>query len=119
MKDKSSIGKSHKLTSNNHKPIEKRYNKDGTKCKVTFRLPAKAAKSDSNVCLAGEFNNWDIENTQLKKLKNGEFKVIVDLQLGREYRFKYLINGTRWENHWNADKYVLNEYGSKDSVVIL
>jgi len=99
------------------KPIEKRYNKSGDKCKVTFRLPREAVENVSKVNLVGEFNNWSIEQTPLEKLKNGEFKVTLDLEAGKEYRFKFLIDGQNWENHWNADKYVKNQFGYEDSVV--
>lgn len=101
------------------KPIEKRYNKAGTNCKVTFRLPGDATRDVNSVNLAGEFNNWSTENTPMTRLKSGEFKVTLDLEPGREYRFRFLLDGVRWENHWNADKYVKNRYGTEDSVVIL
>ena len=46
-------------------------------------------------------------------------KLDLNLESDREYRFKYLIDGDKWENDWNADKYLTNEYGSDDSVVIV
>lgn len=99
--------------------LEKRYNKAGTNCKVTFRLPAEAVKGAEMVNLVGEFNNWSILQTPMKKLKSGEFKVTVDLEPGREYRFRFLIDGERWENHWKADRYISNAFGNEDSVVVL
>jgi hypothetical protein len=39
--------------------------------------------------------------------------------MGRAYRFRYLLDGVRWENDWHADDYVLNVHGSHDSVVIV
>jgi hypothetical protein len=41
------------------------------------------------------------------------------LETGREYRFKYLIDGKRWENDWHADRYEPNIYGTDDSVVVI
>ena len=38
---------------------------------------------------------------------------------GRAYRFRYLLDGHRWENDWDADAYVPNGFGSDDSVVDL
>lgn len=102
-----------------NKPLEKRYTKDGSKCKVTFRLPKEATVDVRKVNLVGEFNNWSIEQTPLKQLKSGEFKVTMDLEPGREYRFRFLLDGDKWENHWNADKYVQNEYGTEDSVAVV
>jgi hypothetical protein len=52
-------------------------------------------------------------------LKNGEFAVTLDLESGRDYRFRYLINGEIWENDWNADRYEANIFGSDDAVVVV
>ena len=43
----------------------------------------------------------------------------VDLDAGRAYRFRYLIDGQRWDNDWAADAYVPNDFGGDDSVVDL
>ncbi|MEW6601714.1 MAG: PilZ domain-containing protein [Nitrospirota bacterium] len=96
----------------------KQYLKNG-KCKVSFRLPSAAAPDARNVALAGEFNNWDTTATPMKRLKNGDFKITLSLDSGREFRFRYLIDGTRWENDWSADKYLPNDFGADDSVVVL
>jgi 1,4-alpha-glucan branching enzyme len=99
--------------------IQKKYLKSGTVCKVTFALSKDAAKSASSVNLVGDFNNWDTNANPMKGLKSGEYKLTLNLNSGREYRFKYLIDESNWENEWNADKYVRNEYGSDDSVIIV
>lgn len=100
------------------KGFTKKYLNNG-KCKVTFRLPRAAAPDAQQVTMAGEFNNWDATAAPMTRLKNGDFKLTLDLDAGREYRFRYLIDGNRWENDWCADRYVRNEYGADDSVVAL
>ena len=55
----------------------------------------------------------------MKKLKDGTFKTTIDLEAGKEYQFKYLIDGKVWENDWSADKYVPNEFTSENSVVVV
>ena len=35
----------------------------------------------------------------------------------KEYKFKYFIDGERWENDDAADEYVTNEHGTEDSVI--
>ena len=55
----------------------------------------------------------------MKKLKNGDFKATIKLHRDKEYKFRYFIDGTRWENDWCADKYVPNTFGSDDSLVIV
>ena len=100
--------------------IKKQYLKDKSVCKVTFSLPKKAAASAKTVHLVGEFNNWDEKATPMKKLKNGSFSITLKLDTGREYQFRYLIDGTEWENDWNANKYVPTQFGdSENSVVVV
>jgi hypothetical protein len=41
------------------------------------------------------------------------------LEAGRAYRFRYLLDGCRWENDWQADAYLPNEFGGEDSVIDL
>lgn len=100
--------------------IKKQYPKDKSVCKVTFSLPKKAAASAKKVHLVGEFNNWDQKAMPMKKLKNGSFSITLELETGREYQFRYLIDGTKWENDWEANKYVPTQFGdSENSVVVV
>ena len=43
----------------------------------------------------------------------------VGLEAGRAYRFRYLLDGHRWDNDWAADAYEPNDFGAGDSVVDL
>ncbi len=99
--------------------FKKEYLKSRSVCKVTFRLPKEAALRVKKVTIVGEFNNWDKESNQMKRLKDGNFLLTVELAKGKEYRFRYLIDGNRWINDWYADKYLKNPYGGEDSVVIV
>jgi 1,4-alpha-glucan branching enzyme len=99
--------------------IKKEYLKRKNVCKVTFRLPRIAVPEAKTVCVVGEFNNWNIYGNTMKKLKSGDFTLTLDLEPGREYQFRYLIDESRWENDWNADKYVTSPYGDSDNSVIV
>jgi 1,4-alpha-glucan branching enzyme len=88
-------------------------------CRVTFRFPKEAAPDARNVIVAGDFNNWDKEAHPMKKLRNGNFAVTLELEKGRKYQFRYLIDGDRWENDWHADMYEPNPFGGNNSVVAL
>ena len=99
--------------------LKKQYLKSNSACKVTFRLPKNAAPDAVSVSIVGEFNNWDMSEHQMKKLKNGDFSATIELPCNREYRFRYLIDSSRWENDWCADKYLPNKHGSDDSVVVV
>lgn len=99
------------------KGMKKQYIKSGSVCKVSFRLQKEAVKGARRVNIVGDFNDWSIEANPMKQLKSGEFTLTLDLKSGREYSFRYLVDGYRWENDWNADRYERNIYGSDDSVV--
>jgi len=99
--------------------VKKQFYEKTSVCKVTFKLTKDIVNSANRVNLAGEFNNWDINNIPMKKLKGGEYSVSVNLPKGREYQFKYLIDGNSWMNDKDADKHVLNEFQTQNSVVVL
>ncbi len=98
--------------------ISKSYLKSKPACKATFRFPGKACPGAKTVHLVGEFNGWDRAATPMKKLKNGDFSVVVILEKGRPYQFRYLIDGSRWENDWQADRYVPTQFGDAENSVV-
>ena len=97
--------------------LKKLYLKTKEFCKVTFRLPKEAAQEANVVTLVGDFNEWNTDETPMQKLKNGDFTVTVELACNSDYKFKYLIDNSRWENDWQADEYSPNDYGGDDSLV--
>jgi len=99
--------------------INKEYLGADSFCRVTFRLPKEAAGSAKKVTIVGDFNNWDAEASRMKRLRGGAYETTLELPAGREYRFRYIIDGHRWENDWRADAYKPNIYGCEDSVVIV
>lgn len=100
--------------------IKKQYLKRKPVCKVTFRLPGEAAGFAGSANIVGEFNDWNIYATPMKKLKTGSFSVTIDLEPNREYQFRYLLDDEIWENDGEADKHVLHPYGDgENSVVVL
>lgn len=92
--------------------------KSGNVCAVTFTLPKVAAPNAKNVCIVGDFNNWNIRAHSMQKVKNGDYVVTLNLEGGKEYQFRYLIDESTWENDWNADRYVKNPYGDSDNSVV-
>jgi 1,4-alpha-glucan branching enzyme len=99
--------------------LKKLYLKTKELCQVTFRLPKEAAPEADQVTLVGDFNQWDTNETPMQKLKNGDFKVTLELACEQEYKFRYLIDNSQWENDWQADKYTPNGFGTDDSIVII
>ncbi|OQY40729.1 MAG: glycoside hydrolase [Spirochaetaceae bacterium 4572_7] len=97
--------------------IKKRVLKSKPECKVTFVLDKEACSDAETVTIVGDFNNWNRSETQLKKSKNGDFTVTMNLASGKDYQYRYLINDNKWINDWNADSYAPTEYDSENSVV--
>ncbi len=98
---------------------EQKLKTSAPKCEVTFRLPKKAVPGAQEVSIVGDFNNWNITETPMKKHKNGDFALTLELPCNREYRFRYLINASSWENDSFADKYIPGSYVCDDSVAVL
>jgi 1,4-alpha-glucan branching enzyme len=99
--------------------LKKEYLKSKKVCKVTFRLPKIAVTDAKNAYVVGDFNEWNMYASPMKKLKSGDYTITLELEPGREYQFRYLINETKWENDWNADKYVKSPYGDSDNSVVI
>ena len=95
--------------------LKKTYTKTRRVCRVTFGLPPEIDAQTAFLC--GEFNNWDRTSHPMKRRKNGSFSLTLSLEPGKQYRFRYLLDGERWENDWAADAYVPNSLGSDDSIV--
>jgi 1,4-alpha-glucan branching enzyme len=91
--------------------------KNATSFQVTFELPPEVNAQTAFLC--GEFNDWDTQSLPMKRRKDGGFSVKLSLKPGRAYRFRYFLDGDRWENDWDADDYVQNSLGSMDSVIQL
>ena len=94
--------------------IKKQYLKSKPVCKVTFSVPAKEAKK---VAVVGNFNEWNTEATELKKLKNGTFKTTVDLASENSYEFRYVVDGN-YVNDEQADAYAWNDFAAAENCVI-
>jgi 1,4-alpha-glucan branching enzyme len=83
---------------------------------VTFSCPKQPRLSASDVHLVGDFNGWDKTANPMRKRKR-KFRSQPFSERGREYQFRYLLI-ERWENDWQADKY-LREFGGDNSVVVV
>ena len=87
------------------------------KARVTFTVDPQVGAQAAAVC--GEWNDWSAGAGIMQRDGEGGFSVTVDLDAGRAYRFRYLLDGQRWDNDWAADAYVRNDFGGDDSVVDL
>ena len=94
---------------------ETRSDSDG-RVLTTFRLPDVVGAE--TVFVVGEFNDWSATAHPMEHV-DGAFIAFIALAPGRAYRFRYLLDGERWVNDWEADAYVPNEFGGDDSVIDL
>jgi len=95
--------------------LTKKYAEDKKTCKVTFKLPAEV--NAKTAFLVGDFTNWEKKPLKMTPHKNGSFSTSVTLKAKKEYRFRYILDGNRWENDWEADSYVRNPFGTDDSLI--
>ncbi|MDD2303885.1 MAG: isoamylase early set domain-containing protein [Prolixibacteraceae bacterium] len=97
--------------------FKKQFLKSKPVCKVSFRLDAAEASGAKKVQLLGDFNNWDKSVEPMTALKSNDFTATLELEAGKEFQFRYLIDGTKWKNDSQADSYVANSFGEENSVV--
>jgi 1,4-alpha-glucan branching enzyme len=101
-----------------NKLMKRKHSSDKTQCCVTFWLPKEAAPDAKSVAVAGSFNDWCLDRHVMKQLKNGDFSLDIELPSGKEHEFRFVIDGGRWENAPNADKYVRSDFGNCENSVI-
>ena len=84
--------------------------------RVVFTVP-NAIWADK-ICLVGDFNDWHRTSHLFCRDREGNWTITIDLNLGRAYQFRYLIDGETWRNDGQADAYVHNLYGTDNFVVV-
>lgn len=87
------------------------------KLHVTFQFPA--AIWAESVYLVGDFNGWNSRSHPFTRLRDdGCWQVMIELETGRAYQFRYLVNGTQWQNDNHADGSAPNPLGGDNSVIL-
>ena len=80
--------------------------------KVTFEYFAPQAKK---VQLAGDFNGWNAQKTDLKKGKNGKWDATLNLSPGR-YQYRFCVDDN-WQNDQKPVECIPNPYGTWNCVI--
>ncbi|MEO6135596.1 MAG: isoamylase early set domain-containing protein [Ginsengibacter sp.] len=74
--------------------------------RITFSLPAEAVQGASEVKLLGDFNNWNPENApRLERQADGSYKAVTELEAGRTYHYRFLLDNGNWVNDYSAQQY--------------
>lgn len=100
--------------------LTKQFLKSRAACKVKFRLEPEEVGQTTEVYLVGEFNDWDERSIPMRRVKGGAFTVEVELETGREYRFRYLfVDGEcGWHNDCRADSYEYCTFAGCDNSLV-
>jgi hypothetical protein len=56
-------------------------------------------------------NNWDRDSLPFRHTRAGNWEIEVEMDQGREYRFRYLLDEVHWRYDWHADKHAPNSKG--------
>ena len=88
--------------------------KNGKTVTFVYRPDQTACR---DVALAGSFNDWQPDKGKMTRQKDGTYRKRVTLNPG-EYRYKFVVD-QRWVEDPQADKQATNEFGTKDSVVVV
>ena len=105
--------------SDNHQRMKREHSSDKTRCRVTFWLQREAVPDAASVAMAGSFNDWSVDRNPMERLENGDLSLELDLEAGKEWEFRFVIDGRRWENAWNADKYAWSDLAQCENSVIV
>lgn len=101
--------------------LKKKYIKSRKVCQVVFELPADQIPEGievESVHVVGDFNDWDLTATPMKRSRQKVYRATVDLEPEQTYQFRYVVNGNHWLNDWQADDYVANNFGEDNCVVV-
>jgi len=82
--------------------------------RVVFELPA-CVWADQ-VYLVGDFNGWDEKTIPFQQDRNGVWRAAVDLPVGRQFQFRYLVDGS-WRTDYHADGHAESPYHTTNSAI--
>ena len=88
--------------------------KKSFKRRITFSLKATHA---SEVCLVGDFNNWDAGANPMKLDEDGRWKTSLLFPPGK-HEFKFLVDGN-WREGTKEEQTVPNCFGTLNNVLII
>lgn len=94
--------------------LSKRYFKTRDEVEVTFQLDDADIES---AALVTDSRDWEPQPMARTARGKGPFKLKVRFPKDHTVQFRYLIDGSRWENDDAADDYWPNALGSDNSVV--
>ncbi|WP_101757396.1 isoamylase early set domain-containing protein [Oceanicoccus sp. KOV_DT_Chl] len=93
--------------------LKKKFIKSKDQTEVTFEFSRADIES---VSLVADFNDWQPLDMSFSR-KDKVFRAKVKLPKDEVFYFRYLLNDSEWENDYQADAYIPNNFGTDNSVV--
>ncbi len=97
--------------------VTKVFTQSGNKCRVTFLVPPDIRARTASLC--ADFNGWSTRSHPMDRHPDGSFSLTVELESGKDYCFRYFVDGYCWFNDEAADGYVNNQFDNLESVICL
>ena len=97
--------------------LQKNWDPENGRFEVVFDLPA--GLDVERAAVVGDFNDWSADSHVMERTDDGRLELRASFPPGTRAQFRYRIDDDRWENDWNADDYVPNEFGGEDSLLIV
>lgn len=98
--------------------LQKKYLKDGSRCRVMFRINGEQAGKAEKAAVVGDFNGWDSTASPMRKLKDGSFSLSMSLPASKVYQFRYLLDDDTWISETEADGYAYCAFGNCNNSVL-
>ena len=101
------------------KPSEKTKSRGAVKAKTAERKVTFACHHPDarEVCLAGEFADWDACLMPLEKSGEGIWSITIHLSPGR-YEYNFVVDGN-WIEDMLCSEMVSNPFGTRNSVIVV
>ncbi len=94
--------------------LSKRFFKTKDEVEVTFEIDPPGVAQVDLVC---EGLGWEPIEMKRADRGKGPFRTRIRLPKDQQIQFRYIYDGSNWENDDDADAYWPNEHGSDNSVV--
>lgn len=98
--------------------ISKTFVKSRNSYKVTFQLPKKMNSVGKEIRVLGEFNDWVWDRAPILKSSPSGLKATIELEAGRSYQYRFLIDGEKWMNDDQADGYTPSPFYAVDNCIV-